>query len=98
MVRIEPAPSCLLGLHWELSFTQLQTDDVVRAIVAMGYSDKTRMPAVRTFASSTGERLIVIPKTGRVQLRLDFETPKSERSSRAVVIAKWIVASAASSL
>ncbi len=90
MVSVSPASSCVQGLHWELKFPLLTVEQVMAAVMRMGYIDQTHMEQVRIFTAEAGTRLIVIPNTGRTQLRLDIGIPRLQRLYRAIVVAKWI--------
>ncbi len=83
MASIEPAACCVRGLHWELSFESIRIEEVRLAMSPSGFLDCTRMPEILVFQNSPGDRVIIVPATGRIQLRLDLATKKEDRANRA---------------
>jgi len=81
-------------LNWALVFPALSPEALCLALVEIGFSDRTHVDVVREFESDRRERVIVIPKTGRVQLRLPLDVEKDERPARALALGQWIWVSA----
>ncbi len=88
MIKVEPAACCIQGLHWELFLRTASLEQLLTVLPSLGFRDDTRIPELRMFRNAGGERLVVVPSTGRVQLRLDLGTPKAGRLKRAHGIAE----------
>ncbi len=91
-VQVEPDHGCVQGLRWRLVFEAgIDTDTLCTALGAMGLTDRATMPVVREFHHDKSRtRVVVVPRTGRVQLRVDIGVAPEERPTVAVAFAQWI--------
>ncbi len=75
---------CRRLLIWEC-----RLDDPKRAarlpdrLLQAGFSDVSRFDWVREFVDDNEDSVIVVPKTGRVEIRVHYLTPLDERTARA---------------
>lgn len=95
-MRLRPSPSCTQQLNWEVSLAPPATDEDTSRWVAwlrqtlptQGFADVSTMDAFATFQKAGHATIVIVPKTGRVQLRLDIRTPKEERAHLATAFAQ----------
>lgn len=79
-VQIRAGHSCYRGLTWDCELTPRKSVDLIIAhLLSLGFKDESRGARVRELAHPEGHRVILIPSTGRVQLRLHYLTPPEKR-------------------
>ncbi len=95
LVTVDAVPGCHRRLTWELRLRQAvqSWSDFRAALIAQGGLDQTRLASVWELElPPEGHRLIVVPATGRVQLRLHYLTLAEARSGTALAVASAIAA------
>lgn len=80
-------PSCIHELQWRL-IEPPPFDLIGKRLERRGF-DRLDYGKFLVFYSSEGHKVILVPSTGRVQFRLDVDTPKSLRAETAMRIAAW---------
>lgn len=87
---------CYAEMTWRYNFAD--EVDVVRLahhLLEHGWRDHSRFARVREVESSGGHRLVLVPSTGRIQLRLHYLTTESRRREEARGVAALLVAARA---
>lgn len=80
---------CLHGLNWRLELAPGCTLERLRAGLGDGWIDRTVMPAVwHLEAVAGGHQLVVVPATGRLQLRVHYGVAREARLDTARAIAR----------
>ena len=90
MSVLEPDPCCINGLSWRVNLAA-STVDVARALRSMAFVDDSHVPYVQNFVHETHDRFVLVPKTGRVQLRLSLLVDRDERPVRAQTWVRWLL-------
>lgn len=79
-VQIRAGHSCYRGLTWDCELTpRTSVAAIIDHLLASGFVDESRAPRVRELVHPDAHRVVLIPSTGRVQLRLHYLTPPDER-------------------
>ena len=90
-VSITPANGCREGLSWELAFGPAPSPATLVSVLKNdAWRDASRLPTIVELEHPEGHELIVIPKTGRVQLRVCYITPRLNRQATATRVATAI--------
>ena len=58
----------------------------------LGYSEQSRSPLVREFVHPCEHSVVIVPRTGRVQIRVSYLTPLEARKAAARIVASDISA------
>jgi hypothetical protein len=75
-------------LSWECAFSERNAGaQLVSALLAAGYADDSRCDWLRELRHSAGHIIVFVPRTGRVQIRLNYLTPAPEREPAANALA-----------
>lgn len=90
-VELEREPGCTRGLNWACRFT-CPAPALVAQLVAHGVRDASRLPGLADLQLEQRHQLVVVPATGRVQLRLDVEVPRERRPDEALRVAAAVAA------
>ncbi len=94
-VRIEPG--CIKGLKWrgDVPCDRSSIELMLRYLRSLGFHETSpdfAQGRFLSFASPAGHDVLLVPATGRIQIRLDRLTPESDRAlvakEVAVVLAK----------
>jgi hypothetical protein len=81
-VRISAGHSCFRGLTWDCELTpSASLLVVIQNLLDEGFVDESRSTRVRELLHPGEHRVVLIPSTGRVQLRLHYLTPLEERKT-----------------
>lgn len=88
-VRLERDAGCTRWLQWRCHFT-CPADELVQRLVARGLRNESRLPGLADLELGLRHRLVVVPGTGRVQLRLDIGVPRDGRPEEALRVATWL--------
>ncbi|MBI5507996.1 MAG: hypothetical protein HY903_04515 [Deltaproteobacteria bacterium] len=88
-LTLELDHGCFHDLTWRLTLTTPDPDvsTLVQRLVAGGWNTETRLQTVVYVESPHGHVLVVIPATGRLQLRLHYTTPGEARARTAHAVA-----------
>jgi hypothetical protein len=82
------AHSCHRELTWECELPhRADAERLVAALRAADYVDESHSAAVLEFADPRGHRVVVVPRSGRVQLRIHYLTPLAARREAASALA-----------
>lgn len=80
-VHIRAGHSCFRGLTWDCELVPAGSLLVIiDHLLGQGFVDESRGTRVRELVHPGEHRVILIPSTGRVQLRLHYLTPPAERN------------------
>lgn len=52
-------------------------------LVQQGWRDRSLVPEVRDLEGQDGHAVVMVPRTGRIQIRVHYLTPHEERSAAA---------------
>jgi hypothetical protein len=81
-VSISVGHACFRGLTWECELTPPGSlVGIIESLLNEGFMDESRSPRVRELLHPGEHRVVLIPSTGRVQLRLHYLTPQAERKT-----------------
>ncbi len=91
---LEPDPSCCRDLHWRIPLPDdLALDVLAERLLARGWRDVSTAPFLRVLESEARHDLVIVPRTRRAQLRLDYLVPRASRREVAERVGAEIVAS-----
>lgn len=96
-VRLDADYACFRKLGWRCLLLDEQSEPARAAerLTAAGYADATRTPQVLELTHPRGHRVVIVPRTRRVQIRIDVDTPLGERVAAAVHVAEEVAAASA---
>jgi hypothetical protein len=66
-------------------------DSIILRLLALGARDRSPSPRVRLFTLEEGSRVVLVPDTGRIQLRLSPESDPERRTEEAWSLARRIL-------
>ncbi len=93
---IERERACLPDLHWRVGLPEGGSVDKIEArLRALGAIDRSPNTLVRLFTLPSGDRVVLVPKTGRIQLRLDASSEARARPAMARALALALLEPAA---
>jgi len=86
--------ACFRRLGWRCALRGegIDAHRIARNLVARGYGDVTRSPLLLELQHPARHRLLVVPRSARVVIRIDVETPLPERLAAAVAVAEDVAA------
>lgn len=85
---LKAASCCYKQLSWEYEIAdRVNARELARELPNHGFVDESRLDAVREFRASEGHAIVLIPKTGRLQIRVHYLTPLSDRKAVAQKVA-----------
>ena len=86
------AHGCYRQLTWRVTLARPVRDwAALRAgLIAAGHTDHTRVETVWDLELTGGHRLLVVPATGRVELRLHYLSEEGERPALALEAASAV--------
>lgn len=85
---LELGHGCYQKLVWELTPRDRErATRLAQKLSELGFRDESRHPAVREFADPSGHLVVLVPKTGRLQLRIHYLTPVADRREAARALA-----------
>lgn len=90
-VELERDPGCTRSLNWSCRF-ECPAPELVARLVARGIRDLSRLAGLADLRLEQRHQLVVVPATGRVQLRLDVAVPRERRAEEALRVASAVVA------
>lgn len=94
-VQIRAGHSCFRGLTWDCEIAPVgSVTEIISHLLAQGFIDESRGTQVRELVHPGEHRVVVIPSTGRVQLRLHYLTPPAERKAVAQSFADLLLRAA----
>lgn len=93
-VHLEADHGCFRRLGWRCTVLGAAppTAGAARALVARGYTDGSRSPSLVELAHRARHRVVIVPATGRVLIRVDVDIPLDERVAVAVGVAEEVAA------
>jgi hypothetical protein len=92
-LRLTLAHSCHRELTWECELPQRSdAEHLASALRASNYLDESHSAAVLEFVDAQGHRIVLVPRSGRVQLRIHYLTPLPARSGAARTLAEALQA------
>lgn len=94
-MQLRRDPGCIHGLTWRL---RVERDGdltkLLRAIGAAGWKESPGIGELLVYAVPGGHRLLLVPSTGRVQIRLDYRLGVAQRplAAQAIVasLTRWM--------
>ncbi len=73
------AHSCYRHLIWDCGLVNEEQAARLLSGLSRRYADESRFAWVRELTHPDGHSIVVVPRTGRVQIRLHYLTPHGER-------------------
>lgn len=92
-VIITKETSCFNNLRWRIFLeTKIPFEQFVDSMIEIGYTEINHplFPKVIEIKHRTGHHIIFIPKTNRIQLKLDIDSNQDNRVINAFKIAKSV--------
>lgn len=87
-LRLTVAHSCHRHLIWDCSITAREdVSSLVRMLPTLGYSDESHSDLVCELRHPLGHLIVLLPSTGRLQIRLHYCTPFESRAPAAESVA-----------
>lgn len=87
--------SCHKHLIWDCELSDKKLAAVLpERLLRNGYTERSRSSLVRELVHPAEHSVVVVPRTGRVQIRVHYLTPLGLRAARAREIAAEIAACA----
>jgi len=66
---------------WRIMLPQPQRiPQIIRDLEAQGWQQRSRIPAVSELMGPDGHILVMVPRSGRVQIRIHYLTAKAQRA------------------
>ncbi len=94
MLRV--ANCCHRLLSWDY---ELQDRDsalrLAQRLPDSGFSDESRVSVVLEFCSPEGHNVVLVPSTGRIQIRIHYLTPLDQRESAALRVEQQLTSALA---
>ncbi len=90
--------ACIRDLLWRIEVGDRdQTAQLSQRLTTLGWANASAFAQLLDLESPDGHRLIIVPRTGRVQLRVSYLVPRDERKQAALRIYDELMAIAAQS-
>jgi hypothetical protein len=84
-VTLQEDPACHRRLSWNLTLQGPPAPEAVRAaLLRLGWHDESSNDAVWRLSSPEAHRIILVPATGRTQLRLHYQSDAPTRPGLAL--------------
>jgi hypothetical protein len=92
-VRLTRDQGCFRLLNWDVQLLEPVRDlpSFHSELLAKGWRETSRLVGLWDLASPEGHRLLAVPATGRLQLRLSYLVPVELRRETALALAQSIV-------
>ena len=87
---IEADVGCSRGFLWKLTVS-ISYEKLISRLKALDFQHQDYQ-VFSVLLAPKGHKVIVVHKTGRVQIRIDFTTPYPERQRQALILAEKILA------
>lgn len=94
-MQLRRDPGCIHGLTWRLQGAcGIDVAQLLRGVSAAGWKESPGIGELLIYAIPGGHRLLLVPSTGRVQIRLDYRLGVAQRPLAAQAIAarlmRWL--------
>jgi hypothetical protein len=87
VLKLEPEHGCWASIHWRIEMPiETDFDLLTRRILAEAYEARCDCPMLKVLRSREGHEIILVPRTGRTQIRVSTEVPEGQRSAQAEVL------------
>jgi len=84
---------CCGGLNWRVDLpAEADPALVAHRLVRMGYTARCEMPSLKVVRHPDGHEIAIVPRSGRVQLRVYMLTPVADRERVATELAADLLA------
>ena len=90
MTAIERDHACFQDLHWRLSLAPGLDWDALEARLAPALARESSPTFLRVLSAEDGCQIVIVPRTGRVQIRVDPLIPLAERRPCAEKLARLL--------
>lgn len=95
---LKPDPSCFRGLRWRMDLP-LDGESLLelgKAMRTLGYKAVMEIlfPALISLEDGAGHQIVFVAKSGRVQIRVHYETKEAQRKQQAYRMAEEITLAA----
>lgn len=85
--------SCHRMLVWEFArIAPSAALELIELLGEIGYSEQLRSPLVRELVHPEEHSVVIVPRTGRVQIRVHYLTPLEAREATAREVARELAA------
>ena len=90
MMSIKKENSCFNNLRWRVFIdNKIKTEDFIQILTSIGYTENVHplYPKIIEMVYSDNHRIIFVPETNRIQIKLDIESIEKTRIETAKNIA-----------
>ena len=91
-LRVVREHACFRDLAWSCGFATLESEVLVERLTAGPWSDVSRAPRVIELRHHAGHRMVILPASGRVQLRVCYMIAQADRCACAAQLAAELAA------
>lgn len=88
--------TCVRGMNWRCDVAPAAVDTLLAALTAAGFSPRPSPAAMPTLRSPEGHHVLIVRRTGRVQIRVDYAVPEPLRRFSAEAVFAVLVRALAS--
>lgn len=71
--------ACVRGMNWRCDVDPAAVDALLSALAAAGFTPRHSPPALPCLLAPAGHQVLVVRRTGRVQIRVDYAVPEPHR-------------------
>lgn len=83
-LKLEPEHGCWANIHWRVELP-VETDFelLTTSVLARGFEPRCSCPMLKVLRNKEGHEIILVPRTGRTQIRISTEVAEDRRSDQA---------------
>ena len=85
MTPLSRDPSCMKDLAWRTDLAPEWIEPLVERLLEGDFRLASRGPIV-VLDTTDGHRVVLVPRTGRVQIRIGYVVPSEERATAAAAV------------
>lgn len=78
---------CRKNLLWRVDLEGVDVVQLAETLSAEGWRERSSVPQVRDMESPAGHGVVLVPRTGRIQIRIHYLTPHEDREQAARAVA-----------
>jgi hypothetical protein len=91
-MKLERDHNCVRNMNWRSDVEPAQVDPLIVSLTKGGrYRKLNSMPFLVTLEGPDQTRVLLVPRTGRVQIRVSYEVAEEERRFKAEAVYADIV-------
>lgn len=71
--------TCIRGMNWRCDVDPAAVEPLLAALGAAGFAARPSPPALPCLRGPEGHQVMLVRRTGRVQIRVDYAVPEARR-------------------